>query len=118
MDDRPISLNKAIDALEKRTGLAWNYLKILHPMLCVLEEISSAQPRWIPCSRELPNEDGQYNITVEYEHVDGYEDIYSEHGYWIDDHWDNSYGHCGKVIKVLAWQPLPQPYKEAQNETN
>ena len=74
------------------------------------------QPGWIPCSRELPKKDGQYIVTVKYEHVDGYEDIYSEHGEWVDGHWDAGYGHCGRVEKVLAWQPLPKPYREGGKE--
>ena len=72
----------------------------------------SSQPGWIPCRTALPKEDGQYIVTVKYEHVDGYEDIYSEHGEWVDGHWDAGYGHCGRVEKVLAWQPLPTPYRE------
>ena len=77
--------------------------------------LPSAQPeqRWIPCKTALPKEDGQYIVTVKYEHVDGYEDIYSEHGEWVDGHWDAGYGHCGRVEKVLAWQPLPTPWEGA-----
>ena len=73
------------------------------------------QPGWIPCSRELPKKDGQYIVTVKYEHVDGYEDIYSEHGEWVDGHWDAGFGHCGRVEKVLAWQPLPKPWEGEEN---
>ena len=78
------------------------------------------QPGWIPCSRELPKKDGQYIVTVKYEHVDGYEDIYSEHGEWVDGHWDAGFGyyHCGRVEKVLAWQPMPIPYREGGKETD
>lgn len=79
-----------------------------------LSALPSAQPKqqWIPCRERKPEENGQYIVTVKYEHVDGYEDIYSEHGEWVDGHWDNGYGHCGRVEKVLAWQPLPEPYTE------
>ena len=70
------------------------------------------QQQWIPCSERLPEEDGQYIVTVKYEHVDGYEDIYSEHIEWVDGHWDEfGHYHCGRVEKVLAWQPLPKPWK-------
>lgn len=73
--------------------------------------LPTADQDWIPCSERLPEEDGQYTVTVKYEHVDGYEDVYSEHGEWVDGHWDAGYGHCGRVEKVLAWMPLPEPYK-------
>lgn len=42
MDDL-ISRHAAIDALVKRTHLTWEDLKIIYPMLDVLEKLSSAQ---------------------------------------------------------------------------
>jgi hypothetical protein len=75
------------------------------------------QARWIPCSERCPEEDGQYLITVKYEHVNDYEDIYSEHGEWNDGKWDMSlFGHCGKVERITAWMPLPEPYKQEVEE--
>jgi hypothetical protein len=43
-----ISRQAAIDALVKRTHLTWEYLKIIYPMLNVLEELPSAERhgRW------------------------------------------------------------------------
>jgi len=81
-----------------------------------LPSVTPKQPGWIPCKTALPKEDGQYIVTVKYEHVDGYEDIYSEHGEWVDGHWDAGYGHCGSMEKVLAWQPLPKPWEEEKAE--
>ena len=70
------------------------------------------QNRWIPCSERLPEENGQYLIAVKYVHVDGYDDIYAEHGDWADGKWDMfCFGHCGKVESILAWMPLPKPWK-------
>lgn len=80
-----------------------------------INSLPSAQPepRWIPCSERLPEESGQYLITVKYEHVDGYEDIYDEHGDWDGEEWDMfCFGHCGKVESIIAWMPLPEPYRE------
>lgn len=72
-----------------------------------------AEPHWIPVTERLPEESGQYLITVKYEHVDGYEDIYAEHGDWNDGKWDMfCFGHCGKVEDIVAWMPLPAPYRE------
>ena len=69
--------------------------------------------RWIPCSERLPEEDGQYLITVKYKHVnDSYEDVYAEHGEWHDGRWDMfCFGHCGDVEDIIAWMPLPEPYQ-------
>ena len=44
-----IYLQDAIDALVKRTCLPWELLKIIHPMLCVLETLPSAEPEIIRC---------------------------------------------------------------------
>ena len=71
------------------------------------------EPHWIPVTERLPEENGQYLITVKYKHVDGYEDVYAEHGEWEDGKWDMfGLGHCGEVENILAWMPLPEPYTE------
>lgn len=71
------------------------------------------EPHWIPCSERLPKESGQYLITIKYKHVnDSYEDVYAEHGEWLDGKWDMfCFGHCGEVEDIIAWLPLPEPYK-------
>lgn len=75
------------------------------------------QTRWIPVSERLPEEDGQYLITVKYKHVDGYDDIYAEHGEWTDGRWDMfCFGHCGEVEDIIAWMPLPKPYVPQESE--
>ena len=70
------------------------------------------QTSWIPVSERLPEEDGQYLITVKYKPEADYENIYAEHGEWIDGRWDMfCFGHCGEVEGIIAWMPLPEPYK-------
>ena len=104
MDDL-ISRQAAIDAVIKRDANCGI------DSAEVLKDLPSAQ-QWIPCSERLPEENGQYLITVKYEHVDDYEDIYSEHGEWVDGKWDMFlFGHCGKVENIIAWMPLPSPYE-------
>ena len=58
-------------------------------------DIPSAQ-RWIPCSERLPKKDGYYLTTTCYRQV--YED------FWSEDHFD-------RTEAVIAWMPLPEPYK-------
>lgn len=81
----------------------------------ILEGLPSMElePHWIPCSERLPEENGQYLITIKYKHVnDSYEDVYAEHGEWLDGKWDMfCFGHCGEVEDIIAWMPLPEPYK-------
>lgn len=76
----------------------------------------SAYPKWILCSERMPEENGQYLITVKYKHVnDGYEDVYAEHGEWYDGRWDMfCFGHCGEVEDIIAWLPLPEPYRREE----
>lgn len=86
--------------------------------LTELAEKRKAEPQWIMCSERLPEEDGQYLITVKYKHVDGYKGVYAEHGDWFDGEWDMYFGsgHCGEIEDVIAWMPLPGPCKEGKNE--
>ena len=74
--------------------------------------------QWIPVSERMPEEDGQYLITVKYKHVnDSYEDVYAEHGEWYDGRWDMfCFGHCGEVEEIIAWMPLPAPYEPQESE--
>lgn len=74
---------------------------------------------WIPCSERLPEEDGQYLITVKYKPEADYEDIYAEHGEWTNGQWDMfCFGHCGEIEDITAWMPLPAPYKPQESEVN
>ena len=68
---------------------------------------------WIPCSERLPEEKINpitkdyyvYPVTYRNENI---EDIrYYSYG---NGHWH----HCLQIMDdfVVAWQPLPQPYKE------
>lgn len=65
---------------------------------------------WIPCSERLPEETGEYLTTSKIyfvpDHVDEIDNYvgvkishYSTRYGWLDD-------------EVIAWQPLPEQYKE------
>ena len=80
---------------------------------------------WIPCSERLPENGGYYLVTY-HEWSDGnflpkYDDKYVRRlHYQISDHFvgwnypknvdDRAENDCHK--EVIAWQPLPEPYKE------
>ena len=75
--------------------------------LGTVEELKEAREKqlktdWIPCEERLPSEAGCYLVTT-----DGrYNDIVDIAFYNAEDEvWY-------KASKILAWQPLPQPYKK------
>lgn len=69
---------------------------------------------WIPCSERLPEEYGDYLVW--------WTDITSKQYYEIAEYEPNN-GWVGEIpqavegkYSVIAWQPLPVPYKEANND--
>ena len=85
--------------------------------------------KWIPVSERLP-EDGTYLVTVEgmdgepridvksfakdlYK-VDEF-DFYNKKGKYGWYNYDSEYGYW-ENDKVIAWQPLPEPYEPQESE--
>ena len=83
----------------------WNVYSELHDMI---EDLPLAEPQWIPVSEKLP----KYSDSV----------LISACGYEIDigsyycDKWHIN--GCGPVEDgiVIAWMPLPKPYKGDKND--
>ena len=107
MDDL-ISRRAAIDALceepevwsgkdEYGQGLnnQWHY------DVNALKNVPTAQ-RWIPCSERLPEKDGLYIVSV----INDHNRIYSKTCWY--------HGHEKWFARqdVIAWMPLPEPYRE------
>ena len=69
------------------------------------------QTRWIPCSERLPEEGKRYLVSAiwkdkDFEKSAVYDAVYGSDGLW------HSYNYEPVSYKVIAWQPLPEPYKE------
>ena len=85
-----------------------NYIKQLPPV--------TPQPKWIPVSERLPESCGMYIVTRKiYDCPDTAPIIMSDES-WFDGqntwHNDNRINHeRGYLFDVIAWQPLPEPYK-------
>lgn len=94
----------------------------------VMNQINE-QPKlgeWIPCSERLPEDDRCVLVTLVYTYESDYKDydiarcIHFEngechwcaekHGYLEWDKYSDGRGGCS-LYKVIAWQPLPEPYK-------
>ena len=66
-----------------------------------IEQLPSAQ-QWIPCSERLPERNGYYLVTGRQGAVN--KRLYQD-GYW--------YGNWA----IIAWMPLPEPWRGENNET-
>lgn len=74
------------------------------------------QGEWIPCSKRLPEERGQYLVTTYAYNDYYYVDTLSFHKgkfYETDDEWGDMVDN-----DVVAWMPLPKPWKGADNEAD
>lgn len=69
-----------------------------------IKALPSASADWIPCSERLPEEDGWYLVTVR-----GYETVTDVSLYSADG---SAWGDVSTKQKVIAWMPLPNPYRE------
>ena len=91
------------DIEEKRVDTIKEMIEIVHE---VAEEYKGG---WIPCSERLPEDDSICIVTVEYPNNET----------MVDYGWFDRNGVCWfvgmhefRTSNVLAWQPLPEPFKE------
>lgn len=84
---------------------------VMSHTLDLVKDIINQQPTsdgWIPCSERLPDKPETYEedsyLIQDYQIVTPYS------AYWNGEIWTDVDGKI--IVNVLAWQPLPQPYKE------
>lgn len=70
--------------------------------------------KWIPCIERMPEEAYGCLVTVmdcEAYSVEDFENIYPEFVGWDGETWNDGDGE--KIpFEVIAWMPLPEPYRE------
>lgn len=74
------------------------------------EQWKALFPQWIPVNKELPKKDGEYLVTVGGEAT--FPDVDTAWFYY--GHWIHRYNQC--AVKVIAWTPLPKPYREESED--
>lgn len=89
----------------------------IREMLDELEDLPSAQPepKWIPCNERLPEDvqiGDEYPIVIFCTKEKTYTGFYE---YYLGGRWWTA--DCDSVVdRVLAWMPLPKPWKGEANE--
>lgn len=104
--------------------------------VCKLAIKALEQTRWIPCSERLPKDLEPVNITwINHNPESYYADIkdkpFTATGVYFNGQWywwstlctdilaEYSHNYDDVIdddIEIIAWMPLPEPYKEENNE--
>jgi hypothetical protein len=105
--------------------IAKSFIEDVKAVEDLLPPVTPKQPMWIPCSERLPEANGRYVVTrglnacgalwnrvyiVNYSDLMG---IKSERIWW-----DGNVGKSDfeRFDDVIAWKPLPEPYKAESEE--
>lgn len=88
-----------------------HYVPYVHyeDMVHAVKNLPSAQ-RWIPVTEALPEDACQCIVTAKVKHVDNYPDYEVDTADFADGIFTTTNSWWG-VESIIAWIPLPEPYK-------
>ena len=106
---RPENLNENMeDPIKSAENRGWNQCN--RSWIKTIEE----QPRvgeWIPCSERLPEAEGEYLCSLYYA-IPPYNLFHPENDIYIHTISIQKFDGTSFKSSVIAWMPLPEPYKE------
>jgi len=65
---------------------------------------------WIPCSKRLPEKNGKYLVCIDNPTRNEKDCIFT---FWFNAYY-NEFEREHDLDYVIAWRPLPEPYKECE----
>lgn len=105
---------KAESQLERNEITIGEFEKIVEPLRHLF--YNRLQGEWIPCSEKLPEKDGSYLVCMSWNYCSI--DVLM----WADG-WNCTRRINGEVNResemdeeIIAWMPLPEPWKGAEND--
>lgn len=124
MENELISRQAAIDAIENafdRETILNRFVRKIAISAIRLLPSAQPEPHWIPCSERMPELDSDGcsdKVLVCFSNFPGAEiceyRVMNGTGKWYARDTDYSPEDIG--VNVIAWQPLPEPYREDGNE--
>ena len=75
-----------------------------------MKRVRMEESHWIPCSKRLPEENTDILVT----YVDGEEARIIPVNYGRGTWFDCIFNSALDSLKVIAWMPLPEPYREVE----
>ena len=100
------------DKYSKDTTYGKNHISAYNKALKIVQEVAEEyNGGWIACSERLPEAGKRYLVSAiwkdkDFEKSDVYDAVYGSDGLW------HSYNYEPVSYKVIAWQPLPEPFME------